>query len=631
MKSTTVLFQSIKCNQWVLIFFLLFFFYTNAQTVSVQLTRNGTAPLAGELDLNNPALQDWEQHIITIAEQKDGFSAMGSNKRVLDEKRRQFQSQSSNSNSFRSGIAALPIMLNNFTANNAQGTPNDNHIAISNDGKIVSVVNTNFRVYDENGNQLQSKTLATFANSLGILFSISDPRVIYDPLADRFIVVFFAGTNSVSTKIIVAFSKTNDPTAVWNLYALNGNPQNDSTWSDYPIVAISDKDLFMTFNHLKDNENWQTGFRYSAIWQIDKQKGYDGDTLQFNYWHNIQHNGKPIWSVCPIHGGSLPSGPETYFLSVRPGDFTNDTVFLHTITNSYQSGNAQFVSKVLKTNVAYGLPPNAKQRDGQYLATNDARVLDGFIENNKIQYVQNTIDPQTMTAAIYVGEVDAPGSANPTVTGQIISRDTIDFGYPSIAYMGNNAFDNRAMITASFSAPDTFPGTCVFYKDANGNFSDMLIIKKGERGVNVLADTIERWGDYTGIQRKYNEPNTAWLAGSYVYPSQAYRTWIAKVVNPDSSVISSVADFPSSARVKIFPNPASGQFSVAIELPKNNYTRFALYDAAGKLIKVLMEDSVKAGVSVFSFNTQYLISGIYYLRITNKGQLIKNEKIVIAR
>ncbi|MCW5908535.1 MAG: T9SS type A sorting domain-containing protein [Chitinophagales bacterium] len=616
----------------VLFLLLLFLLNSlNAQNVSVEVTRNGIAPLAGELDLNDPALQDWEPHILTVAEQKDGFSKIGNSKQMLDEKRRQFKSQGSNSNSFRSGTASSPVMLNNFTANNAQGTPNDNHIAISNDGKIVSVVNTNFRVYDEGGNQLQSKTLATFANSLGILLSISDPRVIYDPLTDRFIVIFFAGTSSASTKIVVAFSKTNDPAAAWNIYALNGNSQNDTTWSDYPIVSISDKDLFMTFNHLKDNEGWQTGFRYSAIWQIDKQKGYDGDTLQFNYWHNILHNGKPIWSVCPIHGGSLPSGPETYFLSVRPGDLTNDTLFLHTITNSYQSGTAQFSTKVLKTNVAYGLPPNAWQRDGQYLATNDARVLDGFIENDKIQYVQNTIDPQTMTAAIYVGEVDAPGSANPVVTGQIISYDTVDFGYPSIAYVGNNAFDNRAMISASFSSPDTFPGTCVFYKDANGNFSDMLIIKQGERGVNVLADTIERWGDYTGIQRKYNEPNTAWLAGSYVYPSQAYRTWIAKVVNPDSSVVSSFPDLAPAAQTKVFPNPASEKFSVEIELPKENYTRFALYHASGKLVRVLLEDRIKTGVSVFSFNTQHLTSGIYFLQITNKGELLKTERVVINR
>lgn len=607
------------------------FLFTNAQNPSALVKRNGTAAPAGMIDLSDPTLQDWEPHVLTIKEQNDAMSRFGPEKKAVDAMRRQFKGSGTTAGSLRAGSAPAPVMLNNFAANNAQGTPNDNHIAISNGGKVVSVVNTNFRVYDENGTQLQSKTLSTFANSLGILTGISDPRVLYDPVADRFSVVFFSGNTSTTSRIIVAFSKTNDPAGQWNLYALNGNYLNDTTWSDYPIVVLSDKDLFMTFNHLKDGQDWKTGFRYSAIWQIDKQRGYDGDTLQFNYWHNIEHNGKPIWNVCPVHGGSAPSGPETYFLSVRPSDLSNDTVFLHTISNSYQSGNAQFSTKVLKTNLAYGIPPSGLQKDGQYVATNDARILDGFVENDKIQYVQNTVDPQTMTAAVYVGEVDNPSSATPTVSGQIISNDTVDFGYPSICYMGNNAFDNRAMISCSYSSPDTFPGTVAFYKDASGNVSDMLVIKQGQAPVDVLGDTIERWGDYTGIQRKYNEPNVAWLAGSYVYPSQAYRTWVAKVVNPDSSVVSSVAAIPATSSTQVFPNPASEKFSVKIDLPEGNFTRFALYDANGRLVRVLLEDKCKAGTGIFSFNTQYLTTGIYFLQITNNGQLVKTEKLAVNR
>src|SRR6185295_12022057 len=151
---------------------------------------------------------------------------------------------------------------------------------------------------------------------------------------------------------------------------------------------LSDSDLFITFNQLKDGFDWKTGFRYSVIWQIDKARGYAGDTLKFNYWHGIEFNGKPVWNVCPVQGGSQPSGPETYFVSVRSSDLNNDTVFLHSVTGSYQSGNASYSSKVLKTNLAYGMPPNAEQKDGQFLATNDARVLCGIFENDKIQYVQ---------------------------------------------------------------------------------------------------------------------------------------------------------------------------------------------------------------------------------------------------
>jgi hypothetical protein len=605
-----------------------------AQTVTVQVERNQHTSLFKKIHFADPALENWDPQVLTINEQPKPASDYGNKKEYLLQVRKQKMLGRIRSERIvgRGAIPPAPVMLNNFTANNAQGTPNDNHIAVSNAGKIVSVVNTNIKVYNDTGAQLYTRSLSSFATSLGFFQNISDPRVLYDPLEDRFIIVFFAGSTSTTSKIITAFSQSNDPVGVWNFYILPGNYMNDTTWSDYPIVTLSQGDLFMTFNHLKDGEDWKTGFRYSAIWQIDKAKGFAGDsTLSFNYWHSIEHNGNPIWSVCPVQGGLQPSGPETYFLSVRPGDLNNDTLFLHSISDTYLSGTAQFNSKVLKANVSYGLPPNGIQKDGQYVATNDARVLSAVIENNRIQYVQNCIDTHFYTAGIYLGDIDNPSSTNPTVSGQIISNDTVDFGYPSIAYIGNNQFDNRSIITCSYSSPDTFPGTIAFYRDADGKVSEMLIIKPGEAAVDILNDTVERWGDYTGIQRKYNEPNTAWLSGSYVYPSQSYRTWIAKVVNADSSIISSILQEQPTIQTKIFPNPASNIFSVQTELPKENFTRFSIYDVNGELVHTLLEDNFKAGTNVFSFNTRHLPNGIYFLKISDRNTLLKTDKIIISR
>ncbi len=616
-----------------LILYVLFTIGVAAQAPTIKVERNGTAPLAKTINLSDTALQDWEPQVLTIQEQPKPASDYGNKKEYLTQQRKKKQEQNKVSppKAARDASPPAPVLLNNFTANNSQSTPNDNHLAISNAGKIVSVVNSNIKMYNDTGLQVYTKSLSSFASALGFLQNISDPRALYDPTTDRFIVMFFAGVTSTTSKIIVAFSQTNEPTGTWNFYILKGNYLNDTTWSDYPIVTIGQSDLFMTFNHLKDGQDWKTGFRYSAIWQIDKAKGYAGDSLQYNFWHNIDLNGKPIWSVCPVQGGSAPSGPETYFLSVRPGDLSNDTLFLHTISNSYQSGNAQFSSKVLKTPIAYGLPPNALQKDGQYLATNDARVLSAMVENNRIQYVQNCIDTQYYTAGIYLGDVENPSSATPTVTGRLISFDTIDLGYPSIAYLGNNQFDNRSAITCSFSSPDTFPGTAAFYRAADGNVSEMLIVKKGEAPENVLADTVERWGDYTGIQRKYNEPNVAWLSGSFVYQTQAYRTWVAKISNTDSAVVSTVNEVEEKIQAKVFPIPATEKFSVQFTSPKDNFTRFALYDATGKEVRLLLEDNLKAGTSIFSFSTQYLSNGIYFLSITNKGNLLRTEKIIISR
>jgi hypothetical protein len=609
--------------------FSLCMVFTILNAQNAQVLRQQKLSLLRTINFSDPAMEDWDAKVQNIKAMPEPASDYGNKKEVLQKMRNEYKASSHKTGSNRDATPA-PLLASSFDANNSQGTPNDNHMAISNGGKIISVVNTNLRVYDEAGTQLLSRSLGAFANSLGLFLSISDPRVVYDPVADRFIVCFFNGSTSVNSTIIVAFSQTNDPVGNWNFYQLDGCYLNDTTWSDYPIVSLSDNDFFMTFNQLKDGLGWQEGFRYSVIWQIDKAKGYAGDSLEFNYWYNINHDGKSIWSVCPAQGGDFPTGNQSYFLSVRPGDLNNDTVFLHTITDSYASGNAQFSTKVLVTPTPYGLPPSAAQKDGQYLATNDARVLSAMVQNNKIQYVQNCKYLPDVTAGLYVGQIDNPNTASPTISGEIIGYDTIELGYPSIAYIGNGAFDNRSVITCSYITTNSNPGTAAFYRDANGNISDMLIVKEGVDVINVLGDTLERWGDYTGIQKKYNEPNTAWLSGSFGHTTNRYLTVVAKLVNSDSSFVSSIKPV-DQVNAKVFPNPASDYFSLQFDLPKGNFTNIALFDGIGKLIRILIADSFKTGTNLFTFSTSYLSNGTYYLQINNNGSVIKTEKLVISR
>lgn len=494
----------------------------------------------------------------------------------------------------------------------------------------MSVVNTNIRIYDTLGNLKTNRSLQNFASPLGIFTQNSDPRVLYDPDEDRFIVLFFSGNTSLTNKILIGFSKTNDPTGQWHLYALPGNFLNDTTWSDYPIVSFTKSDLLITFNQLKDGESWQTGFRYSIIWQIDKSKGYAGDSLVFNYWSKPTHNGKPIWSICPVMEGSNFVANESYFISVRPDAFSNDTVFLHTISNSVASGAATFSTKVLQADLAYGLAPNAIQADGQQLATNDARVLHAIIHHNRIYYAQNCKTPVFNTSGIYFGRIDNPNAANPTVTGRIIGFDTIDLGYPSMAHIGKGAGDYRTLMTCSFVFANSFPGTAAFFIDNDGNVSDMLVVKNGDNNLNILLDSTERWGDYTGIQRRYNEDYTAWLSGSYARQNMSYGTWVAKISVSDTTFLSSISTSnQESLKTKVFPNPTNERFSITFSTQRENQTTIELLNNEGKIIAKLLEDRLKAGTNLFTFSTTSLSKGIYWLIIKENGVLKTAEKVII--
>ncbi len=521
-----------------------------------------------------------------------------------------------------------PIVSRNYTGNVTQGTPNDNDMAVGNNGMLVSVVNQNMNVYNDTGRIVAGKTLASLGSALGPLNRTYDPRAIYDPEQDRFIVVFLQGSTSLDTRIIVAFSETNDPSKTWNLYAIPGNFTGDSSWSDYPIVSLSKDELFITVNRLKDNTSWQEGFIESYIWQVDKMRGYAGDSLVQKVYQNIKYNQKSVWSICPVKGGSRLYGPFSYFLSQRPSDLSNDTLFIHSISNTIKSGKASLEMKIVKAPIAYGLQPNAIMPNGKKLQTNDARVLSAMYENGVIYYVGNTIDRNLFSPAVYFGRVHEAWTAKPRLESTIISSDTLDFGYPSIAYVGTGENgDHRSMITFSHVSPIHFPGTSVVYVDRSFNVSAPVFVKQGEGNVRVLNDSVERWGDYTGIQRKYNELGVAWLNGSWGNANGQNRTWIGRVSanEPSLGLVKNDAAFNQ----KLYPNPAEEQVSFEFESTHKQLLTVSILDIkTGQITNVSVEPA-KSGKNKLVMDVSKLSNGLYIIILSNEEGRVSSHKFVV--
>lgn len=525
-----------------------------------------------------------------------------------------------------------PVQLKGFKANITQGTPNDNDIAVSNAGIICSVVNTNMNILNDTGKVLSSRTLSSIAKGITNLNRTYDPRVIYDPEADRFILVFMQGSTSKDTRIIVGFSQTNDPALNWNFYTIPGNIFGDSSWSDYPIIAISNHELFLTVNRLKDNTYWKNGFIESFIWQMDKDNGYKGDTLNQKVYYDIKYNNKPIWSICPAKGGSKLYGPTMQFFSIRPDQLWNDTVFVHEITNTIKSGKAELKLRVAKADNHYGLQPNAFQPNGKKLQTNDARILSAMYENGIFYMVGNSVDARYNAAGFYLITIDnywSNDSLNAKL--QIISSDTMDYGYPSIAYCGGGLGDNSAMITCSHVSPRTFPGNSLVYVDRNLNPSTPAIMKLGESNILLIGDSVERWGDYSGIQRKYNDLGKVFYNGSFGYNNDN-RTWVGISKNTDSKLGNDELINLRNEQLNevfIYPVPAKEYVNIDFTNEEKKVLNFVLIDMQGKET-LLLTERAKAGLNRFVFNTLNLNNGYYQLVIKVGETIVHSKKIMVA-
>jgi hypothetical protein len=518
--------------------------------------------------------------------------------------------------------ASAPIVTEGFSGALGAGIPNDNNVAVSPSGWVVSVLNTHVRVYKTNGEWLKNWTLESFPRApeqtnpgpgVKTLVRSYDPKIVFDHEANRFILVYLEGSESTNTHIITAFSKSDNPLDGWYVYQINGNPFGGKTWSDYPIIGISKQDLYVTVNILKDSTDWRDGFTQSVIWQIPKKNGFDGDSLLTNLISDIAYNGQPLWSICAIPAGLDLFEKGMFFLSVRPGDLENDTVFLHRIHNNFSDGVPNYTLQILQTNLKYGLPPNAYQPSATHrLQSNDARVLSGFVHAGNIQYTQTSRSFTNNRSAIYHGII-RDVYTQPTITARLIQEDTLDFAYPSIVYAGDGGWNQNAIITFSHSSEKRFPGASIIYMDQKEQYSPITTLKEGEGLISVtfLPDSMQRWGDYTGIQRDFNTPGAFWTSGSFGNAFNRNGTWINQVLVNDIHVSTQNVSPKKNTQNHPYPNPASDQISLSIELPHPGNIHIQILDILGKVVKEHLTSSPYSGRHTCLIPLHHLPPGKY--------------------
>lgn len=615
----------------ILLFFLFISFLTHAQSNSSSLQINEVKKRNVQ-DIHS----DFFPKLLHLEAIQPGGSSYAS---FLQQQKQIFQENTSsfnpNQKNFKTHAATTPVLGTNFQGNPYDyGVPNDNTMAISNGGIIVSCINsTIYAFYDTGGSAIMSVSLNAFTDSS---FSVSshqfDPKVVYDPKQDRFILVYLAGSESALTHIMVCFSETNNPTGNWYQYSLPGNPYSTTSWSDYPIIAMTDDEFFVTVNLIKDDSSWQAGFDESLLWQIDKSNGYSGASLNTLLHHNVQFAGKPIRNLFPVQGGATTYGPDLYLLSNRNFAYENDTFFVMHLSGNIASSPSISVQVAL-SNQNYGLPPDGRQASNLKLATNDARVLGAYYENNQIQFAGNTYAPATNSAGIFHGILNPMGADN-NLTLNILSDSVIDYGYPNLSYTGRYLGDDQCIVSFNHTSVDSSAGMSAVFYERYAQYSEPIITKRGTEWVNIIPGAIERWGDYSGSQRKYNEAGVVWTSGFYSKripgsPIQVYanNTWIVKLESP-YSIPQSVGKVVNETSSLLYPNPANSAVFFNFMLEKSESIRISLFDENGKLIRLLYNDRAKAGENRFNFSAQSLAVGNYYVLVENKNGILFRHSFI---
>jgi hypothetical protein len=184
----------------------------------------------------------------------------------------------------------------------------------------VQMVNSSVAVYDKTGAQLMAPKpindlWSVTPNSECFTHNNGDPIVIYDQLADRWLVSQFVVQASTENYAqCIAVSQTPDPTGAYYLYEFD---QSADTFNDYPHLGVWPDGYYMSTNQFP---NSTTGTVAAGAWVFERPKMILGQAARY-----ILFDETPLATNCAAGNCSYtPFGqlPSTLDGKVPPPDGT---------------------------------------------------------------------------------------------------------------------------------------------------------------------------------------------------------------------------------------------------------------------------------------------------------------------
>lgn len=525
----------------------------------------------------------------------------------------------------------------NFGANNmAGGTPMDNTIAISNGGFIISADNRQVDYYTENGDTIKQFTEEhpVFYDLSGFtLNNVFDPKVIYDRYNDRFILAAIDHRKSGNSCIYLSFSKNNTPSdsASWNHYKLPIDSTHfDSLktfWYDYINIAVNKDELFITsnvFEYFPTTE--ESHFVGNVLWQINKQEGYDSLALICRKFIDItQTDGEIAFTLVPLSESLQSDSYNSGCYLVNNENVFGDSLYWYHLTGNIPTPSTTISKHSLHT-TSYQYVPYSSQpgsAEGDRIWNGDCRIRSGYYQNGKLHfvYVRNNLD----WGQIVYSRINTNSNTEQRNTWGIANKNYL---YPSIASFSNDTITEDALICFNRVGPNEYPQICVVNYE-NGWSNNSTVVKDGEGILDWIPylgsfKTYERLGDYTGIQRRYNE-KACWLVASYAFgdtinlggETNFLNAWIAEV--GDRGV--GIEELESSS-LSIYPTPVTaGQGFKLVLNTTQNISEITVVNTLGKSIEFNQNGNT---IMLLDAN-----KGMYFITLKTDKNEIFTHKILL--
>jgi hypothetical protein len=495
--------------------------------------------------------------------------------------------------------------------------PPDPHGAVS-EHYIVGTVNDELYIQDRSGNLLSDTKLLNFWAPVHQTTRLFDPRLVYDPNTQTWMLVTAANPQAGISRLLIAISQSEDPMGIWNLY----NVPTDSAgtlWADYPNIAFNKKWVVITANMFGDTTDmYDTG----RVFLFDRSELMNGLT--------------PSIKIFGTDQGVEPA--VTYDSSM------NDLYLMETYTG--YAGQLQLfkisgaVGSEQMTSVGFPaihmtwspIPPGdadfAPQRgDTNKIQCNDDRMGSVIFKNNLIWGTHVAFLPggdkptrssiiwwaiDTNAEVVQSGMIDHPAGKN-------------FYAFSSIAV---NKYNDALIGYAVFGA-DRYASMGYSYHDhaqPAGSTNDPYIAKDGENTYSRSAYGRTRWGDCSATVIDPLNDIDFWTIGEYAESTaNNWGTWWTKVNGLDT-----VDHNPSafSLSVDLVPNPNKGSFNLYFTGQVHGSVQLDIYDMLGQRLYTTTDPDPQTSAIWISTFHGYFTAGIYIVRIKANGQTIDKKMLV---
>lgn len=387
---------------------------------------------------------------------------------------------------------------------------------------LMITLNTQVRIQDKAGNTISTITLGSFWTGLPGASQSFDPKILFDPYEQRWMMVCPSSSSTSSSRLLVGASETSDPTGNWNLYALDSDPAN-SAWFDYPSFGFNKNWIVVSGNMFSGGGSFQG----NVFFVIKKSDMYSGAASP--QYTRLTYN--PSFTICPaitydqelediylisnIGGGTTNGNIAKYTIS---GDFGAETLTFDGYINTPNgwsnnpSGNGDFspqLGTTQKISAGDNRMQNVIYRNGKIWAVHHVFLPAGNPSRSAIQWWELEEDG----TVLQFGRVDDPTGeyhfTYPTIA--VNAMEEVLIGYASLSA------NQYASASYSFRAPDDPPNTLRDrYQFVNGKAKYYKTFGGGQN----------RWGDYSATQVDPTNDLNFWTLQEYAeVPSGGYDRW----------------------------------------------------------------------------------------------------------